>query len=177
MLDKHGKCNHKLGVTAMGYFTAGSPMQAKCGTCCLVGPKVYQPEDPIEAFWKMVEEQEKSMSTSDYKRGVEDATKPMTEDDPFYNDPKSGSLSYFDFTNTVLSERRKELLTKKVTKWFLVYNNDNTGSLRICGQFTNPWNNEGIGKATLYNSREEALAAYHTLTIVGAFPIEIEVEL
>jgi hypothetical protein len=128
-------------------------------------------------FWEQETNEENEMSNADYKRGVEDATKPMRYDDPVYTDPNRGGLSYFDFANAVIANRRKTLLTKKVTKWFAVYNNDNSGSLRIVGQFTNGPGN-GLGLAELFETEQEALNRIKYITTgVGAFPIEVEVEL
>jgi hypothetical protein len=110
-----------------------------------------------------IEELEKIVSTADYKRGVEDATKPMTLDDPVYNDKNLTCFTTFDWTNTYLAARRKKLLTKKVTKWVNIYDDEQ-------------------GTAYHYPSQEAArYAACPGSTIVqnyrGTFPIEIEVPL
>ena len=80
------------------------------------------------------------------------------------------------YVNNTLADRRKILLTKKVTKWFAVYNNDGSGSLRVVGQFTNYLGN-GRGNAELFDTEEKALDRLIGLDAVGAFPFEVEVEL
>jgi hypothetical protein len=148
------KCTHRNGVTQMGFFTAGTPMRAICGTCCLLGPSVYFPDDPIEAFWKMVNEQEKNMSEADYKRGVLDGTQPFPEP---YMFPVNYST---EAINTGLLARRKKLLTKKVTKWFNVYNHGSQLNLSTC----------------LWDSDIEARRDSSPY-LIGTYPVEIEVEI
>lgn len=90
-----------------------------------------------------------------YKQGVIDATvfAPLDE------------VCHFSTTTDLLADRRKKLLTKKVTKWVNVYQ---------VGEVFGPgdW---------LYGSKEEAEAKLHQerpLTKrVGTYPIEIEVPL
>ena len=119
------------------------------------------------------------MSTSDYRRGVEDGTAAFGSEHVFpgtchkvhtpgcelWGEPLGVRIE------KLLKERRKTLLTKKVTKWFAVYDNFGTGSLRIYGEAL-------FGKTTLFNTKEEALKQLDGVDIlVGAYPIEIEVEL
>lgn len=114
-------------------------------------------------FWEAhnSRNEEKTM-TSDYKRGVEDALTPMREDDPTYNDPNKGCLSYFEFTNEFLKDRLKRLLTKKVTKWVAVYN-QNGATFRPC--YT----------SHVFDTYEEATRSSGCVPCVATVPVEIEV--
>ena len=106
------------------------------------------------------------MSTDDYKRGVLDATVRISDaegsDFGFYNE-KAGYL------NDLLSQRRKKLLTKKVTKWANVYS--------YLASVSDPANVK-FGGASLYDTKETAEKyAFGTIGLIGTYPIEIEVEI
>ena len=110
-----------------------------------------------------------------YRKGVEDATKPMTEDDILYNnDPAFGDLSTLGFVNAFLSERRKSLLTKKVTKWVVLFANwENTDDIRVL-------KNPATGGLAPFNTKEEAEEEIKNVAVCkpfGPFPIEVEVQL
>ena len=121
--------------------------------------EMYVPANPHEA----------------YRFGVERALAPLTDDEKRNWVQKGGYVDDLDMPY-LLTARRKKLLTKKVTKWFAVYNNDSSGSLRVVGQFTNdPGNGQGI--AELFDTKEKALYRLRGLDAVGAFPFEVEVEL
>ena len=100
------------------------------------------------------------MNTSDYRRGVEDATGYVT--DAEYG---SGILDYTRrTTNRILQERRKKLLTKK---WVVVLK---------AGFFTE----ECIAQGRLFETStaaEEFVARNFGTTATGVYPIEIEVPL
>ena len=57
--------------------------------------------------------------TSDYRRGVEDATKPL---DVGEHMSLGSSVGRSAPTEKILANRRKSLLTKKVTRWVNLYN-------------------------------------------------------
>jgi hypothetical protein len=110
------------------------------------------------------EEQEKFMSTEDYKRGVEDAIKEIQENMPL---PLSKQVDPADVLNEIPRYLRKKLLTKKVTKWVNIYNDD-------------------IGRAYHYPTEQQArenaaTPANSTFTTgkvyLGTYPLEIEVPL
>ena len=101
-----------------------------------------------------------------YKQGVLDATAPMKEGDPVYNDPSLGSLSFFEFTNYFLADRRKNLISKKVTKWV------NVGRVEpcVCDPSSVRW-----GYGTLYDDKVTAESnSWSPAGYIGTYPIEIE---
>jgi hypothetical protein len=96
------------------------------------------------------------MSTSDYKRGVEDATAPV-----------SVNTIADAYVNETLSDRRKKLLTKKVTLWVAVG--------------ISPTNGKPYAQGYFQDSKEEAFSLKTSdpgdSSFVGVFPFEIEVPL
>ena len=111
-------------------------------------------------FWEhhdnLPKEIEMSQVTSDYRRGVEEATKPLEE----Y--PTVLKLAF----DEIMGHRRKSLLTKKVTKWYNLYSDGKKVT---------------VGQRDLYDSKEWAESnSYDTvekLSYIGAFPVETIVEL
>ncbi len=97
------------------------------------------------------------MSSEDYKRGVIDATEPLPS-------PR-GLLDCY--ANSKFSDRRKQLLTKKVTKWVAVGISVSNGKPYAQGYF------QDSKESALANKTSDAL----DLGFVGVFPIEIEVEI
>ena len=139
-------------------------------TCCLLqGPKGKDYADAKELFWKKealdrgrylkLMKEMKPMSTDDYKRGVEDATKPVTEK----------SLYYFTEVNDLLKSRRKSLLTKKVTKWVNVFS--------CAPSVSDPASAHEYVAGPLHNSEISARLCSQSYGIVGTYPLEIEVPL
>jgi hypothetical protein len=99
--------------------------------------------------------EERTMSMSDYRRGVEDATKPLN-----LNPLTGHSASEID---EIVAERRKALLTRKVTKWVNIYQDGNVIQ---------------TGYKSLYDSKEDAalFTKYpdYGFKYIGTYPIEIE---
>lgn len=98
---------------------------------------------------------EQIMNTSDYRRGVEDATKPISTE------------TYADvYVNATLEKRRKELLTKKVTKWVNIYQSNSGKEIQT-------------GYKSLYDSKSEAVSCSKYpdsgFSLIGTYPIEIEI--
>jgi hypothetical protein len=92
-----------------------------------------------------------------YKRGVEDAT------EPFGYGVLGTTNNDTTRLNDRLSQRRKQLLTKKVTKWVGVYAGDEIPL----------W----FGR-TVCDSKEQADKYYRLIeNYLGAYPVEIEIPL
>jgi hypothetical protein len=111
----------------------------------------------INAFRK---EQERVMSQADYKRGVEDATKPSSRGEVILC---NGVIDVF------LKNRLKNLLTKKVPKWVIVVKRSDITR------------EEFVDSGRLWDSKSAA-ERYITLSlpeseVLGVFPIEIDVPL
>jgi len=96
------------------------------------------------------------MSTEDYKRGVEDATKPVTLEE-IHQNPLVG-INYF--SDVVLAERRKKLLTKKVIKWTGVIKSNYSHKPYLLD---------------LYDSKED-IEHYYTISTALCPPIKLEIE-
>jgi len=102
------------------------------------------------------------MSTEDYKRGVEDGTKSLTgsvvakriEGYQF-----AGGL-LIDMLNEALEDRRKSLLTKKVTKWTGVIKSNYSGQPVLLD---------------LYDTEGE-IKYYYTISTALCPPIKLEIE-
>ena len=146
--SQSSKCDHLGGVVVQSF--PWGEFRAICGICMLVGPisKDYHVAESL--FWEQTHQQtpifyeddrhiintvaawvdtinqkETTVSTTDYKllpgevayrKGVEDATKPFVSPevtDAWYYLPRH--------YNVILENRRKELLTRKVTKYFFLY--------------------------------------------------------
>jgi len=104
------------------------------------------------------------MSDSDYKRGVEDATKEFSYDEITVLPVTEGFNS--NVLRTFLNNRRKKLLTRKVTKWTNVY--------RINDEYFK------TGQEVLYNTEQKAREAAMiglSLTYLGTYPVEIDLPL
>ena len=186
LCQKSSKCAHP----AISVVTQEAPglnrFCTKCGLCEASGPWCVSRAWAEHLFWKQeTETKENSMSQTyeqGYKQGVVDATQPLpplftgTREDMNKADEIPGYKSRSGLTshgqiNLHLENVRKKLLTKKVTKWFAVYDNFGTGSLRTYGEAI-------FGKTTLFNTKEEALKQLDGVDVlVGAYPIEIEVKL
>ena len=96
--------------------------------------------------------------TSDYRRGVEDAT------GPFSNDLGAGVPFFKTAFDHEMQERRKSLLTKKVTKWVIVLKKEDRSE-------------ERIPEGRLFDSEKSASKwcdGYYGSSALGVFPIEIE---
>ena len=109
------------------------------------------------------------MSISDYKRGVKDATIPLTPDEfdrwklTVTDLGRTLTVISTDYVSKLLADRRKNLSTGKVTKWVAVYTGDKVPL----------WTD-----STLYDSKEAADKAFEKCANYrGAYPIEIEVPL
>lgn len=126
-------------------------------------------------FWEhhdnLPKETEMSQVTSDYRRGVEDAGRKILEEMPL-----SGITDPVDVLNAIPRFLRKSLLTKKVMKWFAVYNNGGSGQFRISREDIFDFSEDA--KSKLFDTEQEALERIKTLPYpVGAFPVETIVEL
>lgn len=132
---------------------------AVCLNCDLMGPVRYNPVAALSSFEQLTNKENTMSVTSEYRRGVEDATKPFKFEG-------LGTTSY-DTTrlNIRLSERRKILLTKKVTKWVNIYRNSE-GSIRT--GFHSVYDSKGLAK-------ENSTYPDYGFTYVDSYPIEIEV--
>jgi len=116
-------------------------------------------------FWQehdKLNPKETKMNT-DYKRGVEDATTPLTPYERKNWTAPDGVIDPDDVGH-ILAKRRKTLLTKKVTKWIGVYDQNN-----------------GIGSpcytAYVHDTKEAATKDSGYVRNVGSVPIEIEVSI
>lgn len=118
----------------------------------LTGPIEVTVGKAMLEFWGMYKHKEDiSMSQDDYKRGVEDGTKTLFVE--------TGSVFYRPSEiNAALENRRKSLLTKKVTRWVNVYSDN--GHIN-----TAPWT---------FDSKEESInaAGPHILATVS-FEVEV----
>lgn len=138
-----------------------------CPVCGLLGPKAPYLDLAKDLLFLnhdiQTKEREKSMSTSDYRRGVEDATKPLTPED-IKKSPLASSDIAIRVYDQIASNRRKSLLTKKVTKWTAVSISPLNGKLYSRGYFL--------------DTEEEAYSQKsNDSSWVGVFPIEIEIPL
>lgn len=98
-----------------------------------------------------------------FKEGVEKATAPLFLDHDDYQPPTQINLK--------LEKRRKNLLTRKVTKWFAVYDNGGSGEFLVIKH--SPFVEDS--KSMLFDSKAEAekkISGYPKR--VGGYPIEIE---
>jgi hypothetical protein len=106
------------------------------------------------------------MNTSDYRRGVEDALTPIT-----YEDVQKATVSSpeaaVNVYNRISDNRRKTLLTKKVTKWLAVAISPSNGKPYSLGYFQDT-------KELALNLRT---GDPNSTDFIGVFPIEIEVPL
>ena len=100
--------------------------------------------------------EERTMSMSDYRRGVEDATKPLN-----LNPLTGHSASEID---EIVAERRKALLTRKVTKWVNIYQSNSDGVISSGGVHAS----EDFARALVDGYKSSRLK------YLGAYPIEIE---
>ena len=164
-------CSHFGGCcsSAVTWELPGlNKFQTKCVACELHGPITNTYEEAHKAFWKMDNERKIGdiMSTEDYKRGVEDATKLLTYDEwkEVLNHPEASkpSANAPDLARIAQELRRKKLLTKKVTKWVRVYVHNATG--------------EPSPGSIFYDSQSAALNNT-TAPIHSAVPVEIELPL
>lgn len=140
----------------------GLKYQSRCIKCWKSGPIESSFSEALKKFW----EQEKTMSIpSDpkeaYKKGVEDGTDPS-------------NWTGFNWTGErkvtdVLSEVRKKLLTKKVTKYVNVF--ESPSFVDPAGAY--------FGTGAIFDTEHEAKNAYSTTSknFLGTYPIEIEVEI
>lgn len=106
---------------------------------------MYVPSNPHEA----------------YKMGVKDATEPLSST----IDARTDWNRYF--FNQQMRDRRKSLLTKKVTKWALVY----------CGPSVADPARQYFGSALLCDTEEEEADRCKEDHQIGPYPIEIETEI
>ena len=107
---------------------------------------------------------------SEYRRGVEDALWPITFEDVQKATASSPEMAV-NVYNRIAAARRKQLLTKKVTKWFAVFDGGGLGhiTLRNTDRSTEY-------TATLFDTKEEAEASIiGVVKPVGVYPYEIEV--
>jgi hypothetical protein len=108
------------------------------------------------------------MNTSDYRRGVEDALTPIT-----YEDVQKATVSSpeaaVNVYNRISDNRRKTLLTKKVTKWANAYHLIYIDVIQT-SQGTYPSKQEAEAK-------NRATYVDNARVYLGAYPIEIEVPL
>ena len=177
LCQKSSKCNHAGAVHTIWDGLGNCTVQ--CEICMLTGGQCKNESAALASFYAnhINSDKENEMSQTyeqGYKRGVIDAGEKILNDMPL-----RGITDAVDLLNEIPRWLRKNLLTKKVTKWFAVYNNEGSGGLRIVGQFTNSPGN-GLGNAELFDTKEEALAFLNVFEIavpVGAFPFEVEVEL
>ncbi len=96
--------------------------------------------------------------TSDYRRGVEDGTKTLYAGYP-------NAMVDTQTVNEKLLDRRKELLTKKVTKWVAVGLSPSNGKPYAQGYF------QDTKESALANLTGDPSRPDH----LGVFPIEIDV--
>jgi hypothetical protein len=162
---ERSKCNHKtskgsevgVGPWGPGFY------KAFCGICQKNGPSTRVAKEAEDLFWKEVESEkgESMYVPSDpheaYKMGVKQATATLY-------------LGYQDATVTVgqvnekLEERRKSLLTKKVTKWATLIRWGSGAILSV-----NPLSDTKVEAENKGYLRNEEF--------VGVYPIEIELPL
>ena len=134
----------------------------------------------LEYFWKEhnARNKETSMSTADYKRGVEDALSALTPEEirNWVQQPKgNGYVDSLDMPY-IFKDRKKKLLTKKETKWFFL--------IQYCSEpeVFRIRTAEGSGDSTsvvaLYDSKELAQAEMQCFSKpFGPYSIEIETEI
>lgn len=130
----------------------------------------YQSSNRHNGFWDLhAIHQEKNMAQRTYEEGFKDgvtkATEPILPENKEYENARNMHQTLNEDISVLLQNRRKALLTKKVTKWIRVYN----GSPSILGPYPGDW---------FYDCKEEAEDKAETSDrFIGAFPIEIEVPL
>jgi hypothetical protein len=105
------------------------------------------------------------MSDSDYKRGVEDATKAFSYDEITVLPVTEGFNS--NVLRTFLNNRRKKLLTRKVTKWVNIYT-DSQLAWSPLHQGFGLYDSEDLAKA----QNPESWTGY-----LGTYPVEIDLPL
>lgn len=123
-----------------------------CGSCGLYEKSEISFNESDRIFNKRFPKD----SRDEYRRGVEDATKP------FDYGPLTASRPDTYLLNQKLEERRKQLLSKKVTKWVSIFRKTSM---------------EGGLSGMIYDTKEEAehfCSIYKSF--VGAYPIEIKEE-
>jgi hypothetical protein len=180
--NKESECSHffrkefggRASVVSYDNFDNSGEAEgafALCLRCGKYGPRGDNCQEAIQKFWEQ-ETKEKNMNTEDYKRGVEDATKPLER-------PLSGSGFFKIHFDAEVEKRRKSLLTKKITKWAAWYNNGGQGFPIFC--VYQSWDmGKKEGTTRLWNSEREALDYVSTPDFnrpVGVFPFEIEIPL
>ena len=141
--SQSSKCDHLGGVVVQSF--PWGEFRAICGICMLVGPisKDYHVAESL--FWEQthqqtpifyeddrhiintvaawvdtINQQETPMNTSEYRRGVEDATAYITCED-VVKATRFSQEAAINVYNRIADARRKELLTRKVTKYFFLY--------------------------------------------------------
>jgi hypothetical protein len=102
--------------------------KTQCGLCMLGGEWCKNTIVARVSFLeKTINQKEKTVSTTDYKqlpgdmayrKGVEDATKPLNVGEHM---SLGSSVGRSAPTEKILADRRKYLLTRKVTKYFFLY--------------------------------------------------------
>jgi len=102
------------------------------------------------------------MSTEDYKRGVEDGTKSLTGSVAArrIQGYQFAGVPLIDMLNEALEDRRKSLLTKKVTKWTGVIKSNYSGNPCLLDLFDS----------------EAEVNYYYTISPALCPPIKIEIE-
>lgn len=161
---QHSNSVHTLGDGLGNWIT-------RCEVCLLSGDWFKTPIISQVSFTEhdlnYFNPKETEMSTSDYRRGVEDATKPILYEDIQKSTVSSLPEAASNVYNRIVERRRKELLTKKVTKWVNIYQND-AGEVQT-------------GYRSTYESRGAAAAntKYPDMgyKYIGTYPIEIELPL
>lgn len=162
-------CDHRGSIITSSDF--GSWNRTMCCRCLRFTQESFP--NPARASEELLEEAQQNIKRykeikmaqptyeDGYKQGVEDATQPFTTDD-FSGCPITG---IGNFNTTILPDRRKKLLTKKVTKWVNVWGTETAAY---------------IGRTALYNSKEVAWGTAKVLDLsnyLGTYSIEIEVPL
>lgn len=166
------ECQHYIGPHLSSVQTWAVPGLPKyvslCTTCMLTGDYAENPSTSLQNFWKKAarvysKKGVVNMPTEDYKRGIEQATQPLylSGEGPLYGHE----------VNQKLTERRKNLLTKKVTKWINIWETGpsvyDPASVRF-------------GTGVLYDDKSTAEANVidpSRRDFLGTYPIEIETEI
>ena len=95
--------------------------KTQCGLCMLGGEWCKNPIVARVSFLeKTTNQKEITVNTSEYRRGVEDATAYITYED-VVTATRSSPEAAVNVYNRIADARRKSLLTKKVTKYFFLY--------------------------------------------------------
>jgi len=168
------KCDHINFDTMAGLY---GPWMAMCGTCCLTAKGPTRSEAIINLL------KEKTMS-SDYSAGFEAGVKAATQPMSAQEWPSFGArTTYRDGWDELLAERRKKLLTKKVTKYAVILSRSR-GPERERAYYTYGDLHEGRASAEIdarqYLDKaraDTALTGSVNPELHGVFPIEIEIPL